>query len=108
MSSSAEGEGPAAQGTPKRFVTEKVSENTLSSKVDGSPSSRQFIQNSGGGAAVTASGPQSPAGKKTVPDGDCTRPLKGKIADRFVLGFSFSFVFFSFFLSKSFHTVKLI
>ena len=79
MSNTGETDGPtAAQGTPTRFVTEKVSENTFSSP-KGSPSSRQNAQSSGGGVPPTSSpGPQTSIIKKTVPDGDCTKSSKGK------------------------------
>ncbi|KAK6624500.1 hypothetical protein RUM44_011359 [Polyplax serrata] len=66
MSTSGEGAGPTAQGTPN------ASDGNVTIKVEGSPSSRQIA------ASVPASGPQSPAIKKTVPDGDCTRTTKGK------------------------------
>lgn len=77
MSSSGEGEAPS-QGTPKRFVTEKVSEEALTPKNGGSPASRHSLHNEEGGAPVTSPGPHPPATKITVPDGDCTKPSKGK------------------------------
>lgn len=77
MSNCAEGEGQT-QGTPTRFVTEKVAEKSGTPKSGGSPASRHSVHSSEGGAPATSPGPQSPSGKTSVPDGDCTQPAKGK------------------------------